>query len=76
MKDSQSTRRSFHPSLIIEFTTDVVCDMFETSNLNIESIDYEELGLYLAINYTRDKRVELGIQDYCNARKLTRGQKP
>ena len=38
--------------------------MFESSDLNIEGIDYEELGLYLAINYTRDKLFELGIQDY------------
>ena len=68
--------KALYPSLDIEFTTDVVCDMFESSDLNIEGIDYEELGLYLAINYTRDKLFELGIQDYCTTRKFTRGQKP
>ena len=54
--------KALYPSLDIEFTTDVVCDMFESSDLNIEGIDYEELGLYLAISYTRDKLIELGIQ--------------
>ena len=33
----------FFTSLDIEFTTDVVC-----------VVDYEELALYLALNYTRD----------------------
>ena len=34
------------------------------------------MGLYLALNYTRDQLVELGIEDYCTTRKYTRGQKP
>ena len=33
------------------------------------------MGLYLALNYTRDQLVELGIEAYCTTRRYTRGQK-
>ena len=33
------------------------------------------MGLYLALNYTRDHLVDLGMEDYCTTRKYTRGQK-
>ena len=33
------------------------------------------MGLYLALNYTRDQLIELGIEDYFTTRRYTRGQK-
>ena len=68
--------KALYPSLDIDFTADIVSDMFAESSVTIEGIDYEELGLYLSINYTENQLIDKGIQDYCTTRKHTRGQKP
>ena len=38
--------KALYPSLDIDFTADIVCEMFAESNIAAEGIDYDELGLY------------------------------
>ena len=42
--------KALHPSLDISFTTEIVCEEFFKSEIKIENIDYEEMGLYIRIN--------------------------
>ena len=68
--------KALYPSLDIDFTTDVVCEMFQNSNVDIQGVDYEEVGLYLKLNKTAEEIEELGLKDYCPTRKSTRGPNP
>ena len=40
-----------------------MCDVFENSDIDISGIDYDELGLYLAINMTEQQIIELGLHN-------------
>ncbi|KAL9986209.1 hypothetical protein ACROYT_G000316 [Oculina patagonica] len=42
--------KAVYPSLDIDFTIEKVCDIFFKSDVQVEGVDYEEVGLYLAIN--------------------------
>ena len=42
--------KSLYPSLDIEFTVDVVCEVFQSSGVVLEGIDYEEVALYMSHN--------------------------
>ena len=43
--------KALYPSLNIDFTIKKVCDVFfESDDIQVEGVDYEEVGLYLAIN--------------------------
>ena len=68
--------KALYPSLDIDFTTDIVCEMFQNSGISIQGADYEELGLYLRLNKTEQEIEQLGLKDYCPTRKSTRGPKP
>ena len=68
--------KALYPSLDIEFTTDMVCQMYKESQVTIEGLDYEELGLYLSLNLTEAEQIEKGIREYCATRKTTLGRKP
>ena len=68
--------KALYPSLDIDFTTDKVCEMFLHSNINIQGVDFEEVGLYLALNKTEAEIENLGMKDYCPTRKNKRGSKP
>ena len=68
--------KALYPSLDVDFTTDIVCEMFQNSRISIKGIDYEELGLYLRLNKTVEEIEELGLRDYCPTRKSTRGPNP
>ena len=68
--------KALYPSLDIDFTTDIVCEMFQNSGISIHGADYEELGLYLRLNKTKQEIEQLGLKDYCPTRKSTRGPKP
>ena len=48
--------KALYPGLNIAFAIDKVCDLFYESNLSIDSINYKELGLYLAFNREDIKR--------------------
>ena len=39
--------KALYPSLDIDFTVDKVCEVFDDSDVKIEGIDTDELGLYL-----------------------------
>ena len=68
--------KALYPSLDIDFTTDVVCEMYRESQVRVEGLDYEELGLYLSLNLTEAEQIQKGIRDYCATRKTIRGRKP
>ena len=68
--------KALFPSLDNVFTADTVCEMFMNSDITIKGVDYEEVGLYLALNTTDTELEQLGLQDYCPTRKNNRGPKP
>ena len=41
--------KALYPSLEINFTIEVVCDVFEASDVVVEGVDYEEVGLYISL---------------------------
>ena len=65
-----------YPSLDIDFTSEKVAEMFVESavSVNENSVDKKELGLYLALNRTPEELQELGLQQYCQKRKLKKGK--
>ena len=70
--------KALYPSLDIKFTAKKVADEFCNSPVNIdnESIDVEELGLYLALNVEEDELYRLDFKKYCPTRVSKRGRKP
>ena len=70
--------KALYPSLDIPFTAEIVAQEFIDSEVDVlsESVDVQELGLYLVLNMTEDQLEELKIREYCPVRKLTRGRKP
>ena len=70
--------KALYASLDIPFTADIVAQEFVESEVDVqsESIDVQELGLYLVLNMTEDQLRELKIREYCPVRKQTRGRKP
>ena len=47
--------RALYPSLDIEFTIEKVCEEFRESEVKIEGVDYNKVGLYLALNMTPEQ---------------------
>ena len=68
--------KALYPSLDIEFTVQIVCEVFETSDVTIDGIDYEELGLYISLNRTADDIQALGLDVLCPTRARRRGARP
>ena len=50
-----------HPSLDIPFTIEKVAEAFHQSEVNIDGIDHEELGLYISFNRSPGERRALGL---------------
>ena len=42
--------KSLYPRLDIAFTIQIVCDEFIKSDVKVEGVDYDEVGLYIKIN--------------------------
>ncbi len=42
--------KALYPSLDVDFTVEKVCEVFYNSEIHVEGVDTEELGLYLALN--------------------------
>ena len=61
-------------SLDIEFTTEKVYELFIESGGRY--IDYEEVGLYLALTRSENELVEIGISKNCPKRKNKIGRPP
>ena len=68
--------KALYPSLDLDFTIDKVAEEFYESEVKIEGVDYEEMGLYLSLN--RDERYlrERNILDHCPRRKSKYGAPP
>jgi hypothetical protein len=50
--------------------------MFSESEIGVEEVDYEELGLYLALTMEAKDMKKLGITEVCPERKSNRGRPP
>ena len=68
--------KALYPSLDIEFTIDIICDEFYKSDITIQDVDYEEIGLYLSLNRNEKYLKEKGIEEYCPKRKSKNGRRP
>ena len=68
--------KALYPSLDIDFTIEKVCDIFFESDVRGEGVDYEEVGLYLAINIDPEVLQRSNIADVRPTRKSKCGRKP
>ena len=68
--------KALYPSLDIEFTVSKVCDVFCDSGIQVQGCDVDELGLYLALQYSTNQLRDMGIINYCPKRKTHRGRPP
>ena len=67
---------ALYPSLDIEFTVEKVCEVLYNSRVNIEGVDYKELGLYLSLVKSEDELRNIGILASCPKRRARRGPRP
>ena len=65
-----------YPSLGIDFVVGVIGYMLIQSEINIEGVDFEELGLYLSLTCDKQYLVEVGVSAWCPTRKTNLGRKP
>ena len=68
--------KSLYPSLDIQHTIQVVCEMFEASTIDVEGIDFEEISFYIGITMNQNEINRLGLTNACPKRKSTWGRKP
>ena len=68
--------KALYPSLDLDFTIDVVSEEFYQSEVKIDGVDYDELGLYLSLNRDEDYLRERELLQYCPRRKSNRGAPP
>ena len=68
--------KALYPSLAMDLTIEKVCDVFFESDIQIEGVDYAEVGLYLAINIEPEVLQRSNIADVCPTRNSKRGRKP
>ncbi len=57
-------------------TIQVVCEMFESSCVKIDLIDFEEIVFYIAVTTSEDEITRLGFAEECPKRRSTRGRPP
>jgi hypothetical protein len=68
--------KALYPSLDLDFTIEKVTEEFHRSEVKIEGVDYEELGLYLSLHRSEAYLHEKGIEDHCPKRKNKVGAPP
>ena len=70
--------KALYPSLDVGFAAEIVAnEMYQSDvEVSVESIDTEELGLYLLLTEEEEELVKLGIRDHCPTRSSNRGRKP
>ena len=68
--------KALYPSLDIEFTIQVVCEVVDSSGVTIDGMNYEEMGLYISLNRTTDEIQALGLDAVCPVRARRRGARP
>ena len=67
---------ALYPSLDIDFTIEKVCQLLLDSMVDIEGIDYKELGLYLSLVKTNEELQQMGVHAACPKRRSNRGPRP
>ena len=68
--------KALYPSLDIDFSIQIVCEVFESSDVTVHGIDYEELGLYISLSRSAEEIEALGLSDVCPTRAGRRGRRP
>ena len=68
--------KALYPSLDLDFTIEKVADEFLESEVKIDGVDDEELGLYLSLHRTVEQLREKGVLAFCPKRRNTRGAPP
>ena len=68
--------KALYPSLDVESCAAVVSEMFENSDVKVEGIDSEEVGLYLALNLSEGELKNKNISQFCPKRKSKNGAPP
>jgi len=67
---------ALYPSLNIEHTATVTAQLFYESETNVEGIDDEELGLYLALNLNETNLEREKVKEFCPSRRTNLGRPP
>ena len=67
---------ALYPSLDIDSVVKVIGEMIMKSEVKLDGIDYEEVGLYLSIHRKQDELKGLGLQRICPKRKHKQGRPP
>ena len=62
--------KALYPSLDIDFTIDTVCNIFFESDISVEGVDYEEMGLYLALTTERGVQQKSGLEAGVSNKKI------
>ena len=63
--------KALYPSLDLDHTIEKAAEEFYRSDIEIEGVDDEELGLYLSLNWSAEYLRNKGIDEYCPKRKRT-----
>ena len=63
--------KALYPSLDLDHRIEKAAEDFYRSDIEIEGVDDEELGLYLSLNRSAEYLRNKGIDEYCPKRKRT-----
>ena len=66
---------NMYPSLEIDEVAKIAAEEFLNSRLEVD-IDWVELSLYLAVTFTRQELVDMGLGDVTHTRVSSRGRAP
>ena len=67
---------ALYPSLDIDNVVRVIGEMIVKSDVKLEGISFDEVGLYISIHRTQEELKELGLQEVCPKRKRRQGRPP
>ena len=67
---------ALYPSLDVDKVVEIIGEMVVKSEVQLKGIDYEEVGLYIAIHKNQNELRDIGIQRLCPKRKNKQGRKP
>ena len=68
--------KALYASLDVDFTVAKVCEVFYWSEVRVEGVNMEELGLYLSVSLKDDDLMQVGIGWFCPMRKSNSGRPP
>ena len=70
--------KALYPSIDVDFAAEIVAKEIYRSQIQIDedSVDAEELGLYLILTVDEEELLQNGIREYCPSRIHSRGRKP